>query len=492
MLRKILESTLIMGSSSVLVMAMDLIRVKICAVILGPQGVGALSILNQFHVVALTITSLGLGTGIIRYVATFESEGDPISVQLLVGSAFRIVFIVASAAFILCFLLSPYLSHWILGDKRYFVFIIIYALSLPLAAYPMIAGNLLGGLKKIKSLAKINIYRSIISLLFIIPIVYFHRLKGAVFAVLVITSVHLILAYYYLTKEQRLFEIFRFQTFNSDLLKKLFPYGVVSLLTGTTYYLSHLLLKMIIVHQLGMEMNGIYQPIWALTMAYPALILTSMSAYSYPRICELKTDKEIVDELNGIVRITTLLVVPTMFLLILARKPVIQMLYSDDFLAASQYLPLQAMGDFFRVLVWSIGMYLLPTMRLRAFIWLSILHDILLIILAIVFVRSYQLHGIVTGFTLCYIITFLVYYWHSKKSISFRFWRKNLNLIFTSFLSLVALVLVCWQFDLMLSYVINIIIILMWGCLSIKKEEVNKLKIYLYQKFAKQTARVEN
>ena len=168
-------------------------------------------------------------------------------------------------------------------------------------------------------------------------------------------------------------------------------------------------------------------------MTYPALILTSMSAYSYPRICELETNIEIVDELNGIIRITILLIVPTMFLLLLTRKPIILILYSNDFSEASQYIPLQIMGDFFRILVWSIGMYLLPTMRLQAFIWLSILHDALLVILVAVLVDSYQLYGIVMGFTLCYVITFLIYYWYSKKTIGFSFWRKNLNLILSSF-----------------------------------------------------------
>ena len=488
MLKKIFESTLIIGSSYIFVMALDMVRVKIFAVLLGPQGIGTLSILNQFHVVATTITSLGLGTGIVKYVATFESECNQLLVQRLVKNAFQIVLIAALSAFVLCFLFSSHVSHWILGDQSNSIFILIYSVSFPLAIYPMVAMNFLVGLKKIRSLAKINIYRSIISLLFIIPIVYYYRLKGAVFAVLVITSVHLILTYYYLAKEKRLLKIFKLQAFDSSLLKKLFPYGIASLLTGTTYYLSHLVLKMIIVHHLGMEMNGIYQPIWALTMTYPALILSSMSAYSYPRICELNNDNKIVDELNGIFRVTTLLIVPVMFFLLVARKPIIQILYSSNFLEATKFMPLQIIGDFFRVLVWSIGMFFLPTKRIQAFIWLGILPDGLLVLFAATLVVPYKLYGIALGFTLCYLLTFLIYYWYSQKSIGFRFWRENLKLFLASFGALVTINLICWHFDNVISLGINILVIFIWGLLSIRKKEVLGLKSYLKEKIIHKTA----
>jgi PST family polysaccharide transporter len=476
-----------MGSSSLLVIALHLVQVKILAVLLGPKGVGALALFNQFHVFALTITGLGLSSGVVKYVASFESEGNQDATKRVITNSFQIIILIALSTFGVCVLLSSYLSGWIIGDSSYSYFVIIYALSLPLAVYPLIASSVLRGLKKIKSLAKINVLRSFISLLLIVPIVYFFRLEGAAVSVLIITTVHLLLTFFYMRREKRTYRVVGWQSLDRSIIKKLFPYGFASLLTGATYYLSHLLLKMIIVHTLGIEIAGIYQPIWALTMTYPAMVLTSMSAYAYPRLCELKTNRDIVEELNGIIRITLLLIVPVMCFLIMARKPIIQILYSSNFLEATEYMPVQIVGDFFRVLVWSTGIFFLPTKRIKAFIWLGVLPDTLLVILAGTLVVPYKLHGIVMGFAFCYLLTFLIYYWYSQKTIKFRFWRRNLKLFLASFGALTTITLVCRNFDEMTGLGINFLVIFIWSLLSIKKGEILQVKTYLNEKIFNKT-----
>ena len=133
MLKKIFESTIIMGMSSVLVMALDLVRVKVLAVVLGPGGIGTLSLLNNFHTVATTVIGLGLGTGIVKYVATYTKEKDIESVQAVLSNAFKLVFFLALITSLLSCLLSPFLTKWIFEDKKFNVFLIIYAVSFPLA-----------------------------------------------------------------------------------------------------------------------------------------------------------------------------------------------------------------------------------------------------------------------------------------------------------------------------------------------------------------------
>jgi len=487
MLKKILESTIIMGTSSVLVMALHLVRVKILAVLVGPSGVGVLSVLNHFHTLAATFIGLGLGTGIVKYVSSFKHEGDEPAVQKLLSNSFQITFLLSFTVLVISIFISSHLSNWILSDRKYSLFIIIYALSLPLAVYPTTTNSFLQGLKRIKSLAKINVLRSSISLLFIIPLVYFFRLKGAVISVLVMTTVHLLLNNYYLRKEKNCYRVTQWQPFDADLLKKLFQYGLVSLLTGSTYYLSHLLLKIIIVNSLGLEMNGIYQPIWALTMTYLTLVLSSMSAYSYPRLCELTSIRDITEELNGILRVAVLLITPVMFFLILARRPIIQILYSSSFLAATQYMPIQILGDFFKVLCWSLGMYLLPTKRLYATIWLSMLPDVMLVVLAAILVGRYQVHGITVAFALSYVIALVGVYWYSKKEIGLSLWNRNWRLLSSSFSALIAIIISDRYLPLVQNIVVVFLVIIIWVLLSISKKEVLQLKNYLSEKIVSHT-----
>jgi len=485
MLRKILESTIIMGTSSVLVMALDLVRVKILAVLLGPPGVGVLSVLNHFHTLAATFIGLGLGTGIVKYVSSFKHEGDEKAVQAVLSSSFQITFLVSFTVLVVSIFVSSQLSTWMLSDPRYSPFIVIYALSLALAVYPMTTNSFLQGLKRIRSLAKINVLRSSISLLFIIPLVYFLRLKGAVIAVLVITTVHLSLNSYYVRKEENPYRVTQWQPFDADLLRKLFQYGLTSLLVGSAYYLSHLILKIIIVNSLGLKMNGIYQPIWALTMTYLTLVLSSMSAYSYPRLCELTAIRDITEELNGILRVAVLLITPAMFFLLLARGPVIHILYSSEFLAATKYMPMQILGDFFKVLSWSVGMYLLPTKRLITFIWLNLLQDVLLVVFASAFVVKYQLYGIVSAFALSYLIAFGAYYWSCKRQVGFVLWDRNRRLLLSSFGALLALTISDRYLSLGPHIAVSCMVVVLWALLSVNKDELRQLKGYVFEKLSK-------
>ncbi|MGB2763666.1 MAG: O-antigen translocase [Candidatus Aminicenantaceae bacterium] len=485
MLKKILESTIIMGTSSVLVLALNLVRVKILAVLLGPSGVGVLSVLNNLHVVAATFIGLGLGTGIIKYVSSFNSKKNEVGVQKVLTNSFQITLLLSLVVMVPAILISSHLSNWILSDPKYSLFIIIYAISLPLAVYPTATNSFLQGLKRIKALAKINFLRSSISLLFIIPLVYFFRIKGAVISVLVITGIHLLLNKYYLKKEKARHIVLRWRPFDSDLMKKLFQYGLTSLLVGSAYYLSHLLLKITIVNSLGLEVNGIYQPIWALTMTYLTLVLSSMSAYSYPRLCELTSIRDITEELNGILRVAVLLITPVMFFLLVARKPIIQILYSSSFLDATKYMPIQILGDFFKVLFWSVGMFLLPTKRLFAFIWLNLLQDITLVVLAVLLVDRYQLYGITAAFTLSYLIAFLALFLYSKKQITLNLWPRNQILLWSSFGALVAIYL-CDRFLSTALYIVAAALVLGgWILLSVKKDEYLQLKEYIAEKLFK-------
>jgi O-antigen/teichoic acid export membrane protein len=485
MLKKILESTIIMGTSSVLVMSLDLVRVKILAVLLGPSGVGVLSVLNHFHTLAVAFVGLGLGTGIVKYVSSFKHEGDEPAIQRVLSNSFQITFLLSFTVFVVFIFISSYLSNWILSDRKYSLFVIIYAVSLPLAVYPTTTNSFLQGLKRIRSLAKINVLRSSISLLFIIPLVYVFRLKGAVVAVLVITIVHLLLNTYYLRKERNRYRVTQWQSFNADLLKKLFQYGVTSLLVGSAFYLSHLLLKIIIVNSLGLEMNGIYQPVWALTMTYLTLVLSSMSAYSYPRLCELISIRDITEELNGILRVAVLLITPAMFFLLLARGPIIKILYSSEFLEATRYMPIQILGDFFKVLSWSVGMYLLPTKRLVTFIWLNLLQDILLVVFAATLVVRYQLYGIALAFALSYLIAFVAYYWSSKNQIGLALWARNRRLLLFSFSALLGIIISDQYLSLGPHIAVASMVVVLWALLSINKDEVLQLKGYISERLFK-------
>jgi O-antigen/teichoic acid export membrane protein len=209
-----------------------------------------------------------------------------------------------------------------------------------------------------------------------------------------------------------------------------------------------------------------------------------MSAYSFPKLCELKLNNDINEELNGIIRIAVFLIVPIMFLLIVAREPIIKILYNSEFLQAADYMPVQIIGDFFKILAWAFGMYLLPAKRLITFIWLNLLQDFILIGLAFLLVERYGLYGIAASFSISYIVTFAAYYACAKLQIGFSIWNKNSRLLLISFVGLLFITIseICLESG--LNYIFFTFVSLIWCLVSIQKEEFMAFREYLSSKLA--------
>ncbi|MFH2099276.1 MAG: oligosaccharide flippase family protein, partial [Pseudomonadota bacterium] len=427
-LRNILSSTLLMGASSGAVMVLDLVRVKATAVFLGPGGVGVLSVLNHFHAVVATLAALGLGTGIARYTARYSSRGETDRVQRVLSHGFRAPFLVAVAVMLgLCAFARP-VSKALFGSEAYSLLIIVYAASLPIGMYPTVVGTFLQGLKRIRALAEIKVLKSLAGLAVIVPLIYWLGLLGAALGILVFTATDLLLNRRYLARE-RVYRAWTWTFLDRGILKSLMVFGATSLLVGSAFQVSHLLFKVVIVDLLGQTANGVYQPVWALTMTYPTLVLSSMSAYSYPRLCELTDRGEIVGELNDIIRVALLLITPVMLFLLAFRSPIVRILYSREFLGAVPIMPVQILGDFFKVAFWGLSMYLLPTRRLSAFIVFNLAQDALLFGLAWLLIPSMGLHGAAAAFAASYGLPLFVLYFYSRRAIGYSASGGNIRLM---------------------------------------------------------------
>ena len=58
--RAILKSTALLGGSSVITMLVSMVKSKIMAVLLGPEGVGFLGVLTNLQSLIITVAGLGL------------------------------------------------------------------------------------------------------------------------------------------------------------------------------------------------------------------------------------------------------------------------------------------------------------------------------------------------------------------------------------------------------------------------------------------------
>lgn len=141
---------------------------------------------------------------------------------------------------------------------------------------------------------------------------------------------------------------------------------IASLMTmGTTY-----VLRVLVMHHLGMSATGIYQASTNLSSVYVAVILNAMFTDFYPRLTAAADDPQQFSALvNHQIEVGALLALPGILATITLAPIVITAFYSSEFLPSVAILRWQVMGVFLQVLSWPMGYMLRARSNRRVFLW---------------------------------------------------------------------------------------------------------------------------
>jgi PST family polysaccharide transporter len=154
--------------------------------------------------------------------------------------------------------------------------------------------------------------------------------------------------------------------------RALLSYGSANAVTRIVETASLLVVRTQIVHTLGVAQNGIYQVIFSIPAQFLTVIIGALSSYSFPLISGLQDREEITAAINTALRFTLLATTPLLAALLLFGRPVIVAFYSREFLPAADFMPVELLGDFFKMISWALGLSLLGRGHLVAFAILEV------------------------------------------------------------------------------------------------------------------------
>ncbi len=182
--KQILKATGVFGGVQVFSIVINLLKSKIIALFLGPEGVGIYSLFQNLVQLISQISGLGINTSAIRDVAqSVDNEAEQAKTVKTVRAWSRITG--AIGALFLLFA-APQISRWTFGNENYamdFRFLSIAVLFIAL-------GNendvILKGRRKIVYIAKAGVYSSLCGLIVSVPLYYFFG-KDGVAATIILT-----------------------------------------------------------------------------------------------------------------------------------------------------------------------------------------------------------------------------------------------------------------------------------------------------------------
>ena len=168
-----LKGTSIFGSVGIFNIIITVIKSKLIAVFLGPEGMGILGLFNSATNLILSISNLGLRTSAVKDISEANATGDINTISRVAYVFKRLVWLTGWLGTGLFILVSPFISKSSFGNYDYIPQLILLSFFLLFSQLLDGTNVLMQGTRRLKDLAFSNLLGSFISLICVVPLYYF-------------------------------------------------------------------------------------------------------------------------------------------------------------------------------------------------------------------------------------------------------------------------------------------------------------------------------
>jgi O-antigen/teichoic acid export membrane protein len=469
---KSFRNSLLIWFVTVCVTIIGIVQTKVLATQLGPSGLGIFGQCTAF----LAFIGIPIANGILpaanRYIPANQSMGEYDEVNRWVISTRTLAIGLGILVMIIMISCAGIISEFLLGNQEYSALIVLSAIAIPISSFYLTQRALIQSFKQIRIWSLTTLLVSLLGLPIVIVLVKRYGLYGAVCQIILTSLLGGILTTFcynwYRGKNVESLLIFKW---DDQIVAKMAKFGGASLSSAIIFSAVILIIRSLIINYLGNEQVGIYHAVSSISLQYLSVGLFSLSVYWFPHLAGISGHKIIVRELNQFLRISFSIMIPILVILMTFRTQIIELVYSSSFIAASALLPIQIIGDYFRIIFWIISASLLPMVMIKQFMGLSISFDIILLITSGYLLNQSGLLGCILAYTIVNGIWVFITYFMQRHLIGFRFSLPNIRLIFSSGIVLCLAYLLGGEEFSVRSLILIIILLGIWAFVSSTPKE---------------------
>jgi antigen flippase len=436
---QILKSSALIGGSSVLNIAIGIVRTKAMAMMLGPAGVGLFGLYGSISALTQTIAGMGINSSGVRQIAEAVGSDDEerIAQTTAVLRRTSVVLGVLGAGLLVGF--SRQVSTLTFGSNQHAAAVSLLSIAVLFQLVSAGQGALIQGMRRIADLAKMGVLGALFGTLISIPVVYFLREKGVVPSLVGIALMSIISSWWYSRKvniQTPSMTASQIRQEAAALLKLGFAFMSSSLMTiGVAY-----VVRVIVLRKVGFEATGFYQSAWTLGGLYVGFILQAMGADFYPRLTASAQDNTACNRLvNEQTRVGLLLAGPGAIATLTFAPLVIALFYSSRFGAAVGVLRWICLGTILQVISWPLSFIIVAKGKQTIFLCTELAWTLVSLVLAWICLRFFGLNGAGIAFFGSYVFYGFLLYSVVNRLSAFR-WstgNKQTGLFFTSLIAVV-------------------------------------------------------
>ena len=416
----VLKYTGIFGGVQGLNILISLIRNKIVAVLLGPEGMGLASLFNSTVNFVSQSTNLGISFSAVKHVSELFDSGNEEHIEHFVKVVRGWSLLTALLGMFVCVIAGPMLSNYTFSWGDHSLHFILLAPAVALTAITGGEMAILKGCRRLRSLAVIQVYSVFAALLISVPLYYFFGQTGIVPVIVLMALASMLFTVHY-----------SYQLYPLRLrgMKGILGEGMEMVRLGVAFVVAGILgsgAEMLIRSYLNVvgDLNdvGLYNAGFMLTITYAGMVFTAMETDYFPRLSAVNQDVAAANQtINRQIEVSLLIVSPMLTFLIIGLPVLIPLLFRADFLPVVAMSQVAVFSMYIKAVSLPVSYLMLAKGDSLGFLLLESAYDVVLVLLVVFGYDRFGLWGTGLALSLSYVFDLLIVYVYAHVRYGYRF-----------------------------------------------------------------------
>ncbi|MBP0903654.1 O-antigen translocase [Mariniflexile gromovii] len=327
---------------------------KVSAVYLGPSGYALVGNFRNVLQGLLGVTSTGFESGVIKYIS--ENKADTSEQKKVIVNVFALNLLICLCVCPFIFLFSEQLALYILKESR-LAFVFKYlSIFFPLVSFSFLIVYIVKGFQKFKLYALLTSISNVLNAILTFVLVYFFNLEGALFAGFLIPVLSFVFAFVFRDIRSLLFQAFSgFKSISFKFFKAISVYLFMAIYSAILISLSYLFIRNSIIKAIDIETAGLWEAMNKIATFYMIFFSSLMTLYLLPKLSQNKTVGGYYHIMKAYFKTLIPVLVLSFLIVFFLRVFIVKVFLTNEFLEISDYFYLQLLGDFFKVIGFSLA-----------------------------------------------------------------------------------------------------------------------------------------
>ena len=327
----VLKYTGLFGGVQGLNILVGLVRNKLIAEILGPAGMGLASLFNSTVTFISQATNFGISFSAVKHVSELFDSGDEAAVAHFIKVIRAWSLLTALIGMLVCIVAGPLLSNYTFSWGDHTLHFVLLSPAVGLLAITGGETAILKGARRLRELAVIQVYSMLAALVVAVPIYFLFNQSGIVpvIVLMALTSMLLTIRHSYRLYPLQLRGAKGILGEGMEMVKL----GVAFVIAGVMGSGSEVLIRSILNVSGDLDVVGLYNAGFMLTVTYAGMVFSAMETDYFPRLSSVHHDVAATNlTVNRQIEVSLLIVSPMLAVLIVGLPVFIPLLFSQKFL----------------------------------------------------------------------------------------------------------------------------------------------------------------